>query len=548
LRIPTLLLVVLMAQIGWKVDQKLPRPPAESEAMVDSLAVQYYEAKFRFYPALATQNGVPGYDDKLSTYSQKSVFGLLGRIHNLGNLLSTLDEDSLSMGKWIEYKALLADMAAQRFILEDLELWRRRPTVYVDACVDGICLLHLAGAGRGVPVDLAPRLRMIPAVLSFARRNLRDPSEFHCRMASERLGNLIDMLKNPPRQVSSPEIDSGLLEKTVASLEAFASFLDSLSLTANSEFALGYDDFLVLSDTRNMISDMPEDTRAYARSVLERANEDLKAHASAGSTVNLGPSGSAGIQDLETQMASALDFIVAKGLASLPRKSGGASGNIKFLELPDFAIHFYPDVLYLGPTSDATEESEALLYVSPQLVEPGATAGGIVSSEVFPGRHLQALRSAECSSPVRRTHNDLFTVNGWILYSQGLMAGEGLGGDQAIRDALVRKRFYAAGSIAAVNMLLGEFTVEEAADFMAVEAGISEGYARKLAVQYAMEPELPISYIIGERQINSIRGEIESIQGEKFDLRVFHDSLLASGRLPLYLIRNNLVSGSLGRR
>ena len=136
--IPTLLMVLLMGQIGWQGSQKLPRPQDVSEAMVDSLATSYYEAKLACYPALATLQGIPGYDGRLSTYSQKSLFGLLGRIRNVGRQLSTLDEDSLSMGKWVDYRALLADMAAQRLLLEDLELWRRCPTLYVDACVEGI--------------------------------------------------------------------------------------------------------------------------------------------------------------------------------------------------------------------------------------------------------------------------------------------------------------------------------------------------------------------------------------------------------------------------
>lgn len=548
MKIPTLLLVFLLAQIGWKGDEKFPRPPHVSEAMVDSMAAEYYEAKLTFYPALATLKGIPGYEKKLSTYSQKSVFGLLSRIRNLGRELSTLDEDSLSMGKWIEYKALLADMAAQRFLLEDLELWRSRPTLYVDACVDGITFLYLTHIGRGKSVDLIPRLRMIPTVVKHARRNLTNPSEFHCRVASERLEGLIAMLEHSPRQASSPEIDSGLLEESIASLEAFAGFLDSLSLSANTEFALGYDDFLILSDTRNMISDMPEDTRGYARRILDGTNEELGKYPSDSPSGDLSPGSPAGIQDLDAMMASAWEFIELNGFVSLPAGYEGGSPDLRLFELPDLAARLYGEMIYLDPPPDGEPASAVPLFVSPEIAEPGATAAGIVSSEAFPGRHLQAFYSATSPSPVGSMHNDIFTANGWALYSQELMAGEGFGGDRAVRDGLLRKRFYAAGTIAAVNILLGEFTVQAAGDFMVNETGVPEAYARHLAEQYALEPELPISYIIGERQISQIRDEVNRILGEDFDLKVFHDSLLASGRLPLYLLRNNVVSGSVGRQ
>ena len=548
MKISTLLMVLLMGQIGWQGSQKLPRPQDVSEAMVDSLTAEYYEAKLACYPALATLKGIPGYDDKLSTYSQRSLFGLLARIRNVGRQLSTLDEDSLSMNKWVDYKTLLADMAAQRLLLEDLELWRRRPTLYVDACVEGITLLYLRQLGQGRPVDLAPRLRTIPTVIKHARKNLTNPTEFHCRVASERLEDLVDMLDSLAGQVSPGESASDLLDETVASLEAFGGFLDSLSLSASTSFTMGYDDFLILSDTRNMISDMPEDTRAYARKVLDRTNEELGGYATDVPSGEPDLAHTVDIEAIEARTTAALDFIETEAVASLPDGNGQESDAVRFLGLPAPVSRLYKEVLYSMPTPEAPETSGVPIYVRAEVAEPGATAGGIVASEVFPGRYLQASYSAYSPSEVRRMHTDIFTANGWALYSQDLMAREGFGGDSAVRDALLRKRFYAAGTIAAVNILLGEFAVEAAADFMVKEAGVSGAYARALAVQYALEPELPISYIIGERQITRIRDEIESIQGEEFDLRVFHNSLLASGRLPLYLVRNNLISGPVGRR
>ena len=545
---PTFLLLLLLAQIGWKGDQKFPLPPHVAEATVDSMATEYYEAKMTCYPALATLKGVPGHDGKLSTYSQRSVFGLLGRIRNLGRQLSTLDEDSLSMGKWIEYKALLADMAAQRFLLEDLELWRSRPTLYVDACVDGIAFLYLLRGNRVPAADLAPRLRMIPTVVKHARRNLTNPGELSCRVASEQLEALIGMLESLPRQVPTPEIDPGLLQESIAALEGFGAFLDSLSLSAAAEFALAYDDFLILSDTRNMISDMPEDIRAYARRVLDAVNEELGTYPMDAPADHRAPAAAVGTEDLEARLIAARHFIEQSGLAGFPERPSGAAPDLIFLELPDFAGQLYGDMLYLEPGSDVEAGHTAPLYVSHEVAEPGATLSGLVASEAIPGRHMQAVFAATSPSPVSRMQADIFTTNGWALYSQQLMAGEGFGGDRAIRDALERKRFYAAGTIAAVNLLLGEFSLEAAADFMVKETGVSEAYAHELAEQYALEPEHPISYIVGERQIRQIRDEVSRILGEDFNLRAFHDSLLASGRLPLYLLRNNVVSASVGRR
>jgi len=546
LRIPTFLLVLLLAQIGWKGDQKFPLPRSVTEGIVDSMAAEYYEAELVCYPALATFKGIPGYDDKLATYSQRSVFGLLTRIRNLDRSLATLDEDSLSMGKWIEYKALLADMASQRFLLEDLEVWRSRPTLYVDACVDGIASLYLL-SNRAPDSDLSPRLRMIPDVVKYARRNLTKPSALHCRVASRRLEALIAMLRTLP-QGAPARTDPGLLQESIAALEGFGAFLDSLSLSADTEFALGYDDFLILSDTRNMISDVPEAVRTYAWRVLDDVNAELKQYPPASSPAGAGGMGRIDVETLKAELDSAWVFLERTDLVSLPRSPGGSGPQMMFVEMPDVARRLLGDMLCIEPGAGAEPGYLASLYVAPGIAEPGATAGGIVLSEAFPGRYMQTVAATASSSLIRRMHTDIFATNGWALYSQELAAREGFGGTRAIRDALERKRFYAAGTIAAVNLLLGEFSIEAAADFMAKETGVSEAYARDLAVQYALEPEHPISYIIGDRQIRQIRDEVSRILGENFSLKSFHDSLLASGRLPLYLLRNNVVSALVGRR
>jgi hypothetical protein len=543
------LLIMLAAQIGWKADLKLPVPREAAEAMVDSLAAAYYEAKFTCYPAVATLKGVPGYDNRLSTYSQRSTFGLLARIRGIGQRLSAMDEDSLSIGKWIEHKALLADMGAQRLLLEDREVWRRWPTLYVDACADGIALLCLLSDVRATDGDVAARLSMIPLVVKHARRNLTNPSELHCRIASERLDAVIGMLGDLQRPPSALKIDPALLQKSIDALRGFKAFVDSLTPYADARFALTYDDFMILLDTRNMISDPPEDMRAYALKVLDEVNTrlaELPSAASVGGPDRVSPIGG---DDLSAETDSAWNFLMGNELVSVPGGPyGGRGPGLVLLEMPGFAGHLYGDVLYLEPGPDAEPGYVTRLYVAPEPAEPGATPSGVILSEAFPGRHLQAVVATRSPSQVRRMHEDMFATNGWALYSQGLMAENGFGGEAAARAALERKRFHAAGTVAAINLLLGEFTLEEAAGFMVDETGVSGEHAHRLAAQYAVEPEQPISYITGERQIVRIRDEAIRILGDDFDLTAFHESLLACGRLPLYLIRHDVVSVAVGRQ
>lgn len=42
-----------------------------------------------------------------------------------------------------------------------------------------------------------------------------------------------------------------------------------------------------------------------------------------------------------------------------------------------------------------------------------------------------------------------------------------------------------------------------------------------------------LGYKLGERRILSIKGRISLEMGKKFDIRAFHDAILAQGALPL---------------
>ena len=54
---------------------------------------------------------------------------------------------------------------------------------------------------------------------------------------------------------------------------------------------------------------------------------------------------------------------------------------------------------------------------------------------------------------------------------------------------------------------------------------------------YLRQPGYGIGYYIGKVQLEALFAEIASEQGHDFDLRTFHDQFLASGVIPISLIR-----------
>ncbi|HVC08370.1 MAG TPA: DUF885 family protein, partial [Elusimicrobiota bacterium] len=65
--------------------------------------------------------------------------------------------------------------------------------------------------------------------------------------------------------------------------------------------------------------------------------------------------------------------------------------------------------------------------------------------------------------------------------------------------------------------------------------------------RYIAWPGQALSYMIGEIDIQNLRAQAQKKLGPKFDLRAFHDAVLANGSLPLKVL-NADIAGWLARQ
>ena len=86
-----------------------------------------------------------------------------------------------------------------------------------------------------------------------------------------------------------------------------------------------------------------------------------------------------------------------------------------------------------------------------------------------------------------------------------------------------------------VKLALGEFTFEQAAKYLQEKVPMDSDTARQEAIAFSTGPGQAITYQIGKLQILKFLAEARVPQGDKFNLRTFHDFVWKNGNVPIAL-------------
>jgi uncharacterized protein (DUF885 family) len=159
--------------------------------------------------------------------------------------------------------------------------------------------------------------------------------------------------------------------------------------------------------------------------------------------------------------------------------------------------------------------------------------------EGIPGHYFQLCLSWKQENPIRRHYYASTANEGIGFYAEEMMLQAGLFDDSPHTREIIYNfmRLRALRVEVDIRLALGDFTLNQAAQFLHDKVPMDMETAREEAIAFATGPGGAISYQIGKLQIVKFLADARLKQGGNFNLRAFHDFVWKNGNVPISLQR-----------
>jgi uncharacterized protein (DUF885 family) len=232
-------------------------------------------------------------------------------------------------------------------------------------------------------------------------------------------------------------------------------------------------------------------------------------------------------------IAKRIDYRLPGFFGKLPRQPYG------IVPVPDEIAPNYTTGAYYGAPLGGEHGGAYWLNTYALDQRPLYELPALTLHEAVPGHHLQGALALEMDEGPEFRRDLYFSAfgEGWALYTERLGVEMGIYRTPYEHfGRLSYEMWRACRLVVDTGMHAKGWTRDEAIRFMTRNTGLSEGNIRAEIDRYISWPGQALAYKLGELEIRELRSRAEAALGDAFDLREFHDAVLANGALPLAML------------
>jgi uncharacterized protein (DUF885 family) len=462
-----------------------------------------------------------------------------------------IDISGWTIAQQVDYRLIGSALARVRWELDLNPRWKRDPNFYIEQTLTALveALTVPAPYDETRSREILTRIENIPAILRDGAANLDNPPAPFATAAVQALENIrtrlhqmaVALLRSTT--LKEQELYSAT-DRAVDALEKYRQQLQDKSPSLPQQTALGRDAYVFVVRNVAMMSFTPEELLAMARQEWNRAvafeayeknrNKDVPPLKIANNIDDW-------IKDAAAKELQVREFLEKRGI----------------LTVPNWVQHYtlrptpeYLRVLGFSENDDFTSPSRLRENCTRYVPEPSADLGyfwhatamdprPICVHEGIPGHYFQLCLSWKHEDPIRRHYYDSGANEGIGFYAEEMMLQAGLFDNSPHTREIIYNfmRLRALRVEVDVKLALGEFTLEQAASYLQEKVPMDAQTARQEATAFCTAPGQAISYQIGKLQITKFLAEARMEQGNRFDLRAFHDFVWKNGNVPIALQR-----------
>ncbi len=460
-----------------------------------------------------------------------------------------IDSTSWPIPKQVDYKLVSSALARVRWELDVNPRWKRDPNFYLDQTLTALAeaLTVPAPYDGARSREILGRIQNIPSILQQGEINLEKPPAPFATVAIQSLDGIRDRLRKmasalrPSTTLKDQELN-GAIEQAADALENFQKFLRDSLPSLPQQTALGRDAYVFFLKNVAFYPYSPEEILAMGRQEWNRAvafetyekNRDKNVQ-----PLKLASNIDSEIKDAAERELQIRKFLNERGILTVPawvqhytlRATPEFLRALGFTETDDFTS---PSRLNENCIRYVPEPSENLGYFwKATATDPRP----IIVHEGIPGHYFQLCLSWKHEDAIRRHYYDSGANEGIGFYAEEMMLQAGLFDDSPHTREIIYNfmRLRALRVEVDVKLALGQFTLEQAAKYLEEKVPMDSGTARQEAIAFSTGPGQALTYQIGKLQILKFLADARMRQGQKFNLRAFHDFVWKNGNVPIAL-------------